>query len=91
MTVCYNRTESTACQFCLLPRNPILHLKSRLTSQMELEHQAGEANLLGSAMERYNLGIQDMQQQVSSFRRNGSMVLGHLGGQLADVERWVLW
>ncbi len=56
---------------------------------MELEHQAGEACMLGSAMERYNLGIQDMQQLLGTFRHNGSLALGYLGGQLSDVERWV--
>ena len=57
-----------------------------MCAQMELEHQAGEANMLGSALERYNLGVRDMQYEIGAFGQKGSAALFGLGEQLCCLE-----
>lgn len=73
-----------------LPADPagllLTLLPPMLCAQMELEHQAGEANMLGSALERYNLGVRDMQYEIGAFGQKGSAALCSLGEQLGCLE-----
>ncbi len=54
---------------------------------MEIENQINEANMLGSALERYNLGVRDMNCVVEGLVRGGRRAFGDLECQLSDVDR----
>ncbi|GAX83900.1 hypothetical protein CEUSTIGMA_g11324.t1 [Chlamydomonas eustigma] len=55
-------------------------------AQMELEHQATESNMLGCAVERFNLGVIDMQGVVCELMHHGATQMAGVKDELTVVE-----